>query len=163
MGNKIKINERVYSLAHQYNIEQTRTHDIISAYIEYTKVMLINGYKVDIFGLVTIVPDNISAEYTTTLAYECKHIADDLAISFNTVFVIIQEYINSMIDDLLNNRPIEIRGLLNAKPIVEEDKVVKVHTNISSQFKYRLREQSECVTSVRVHTHKLLKYTISVA
>ena len=158
---KMSLNTRVYILASKYGIEQTKVHMIITGYIDYCKEMLYQGYRVDILGLASLIPKELKEDCMTTLAYECKHLANKLKLPSHTVYVIVQEYINSLIDDVLNGVPIEVRGLFSVVPINDGQQVTKVHSVISSQIKEHLKERDTKVTSIRIHTHKLLKYKVS--
>lgn len=160
---KMSLGARVYVIAEKYNIEQVKVHTIINSYISYCKDLLLSGHKVDIFGLASITPDVIIDEYATTLAYDCKLISKDLYLPSHTVYVIVQEYINSLIDNILSGKEVDVRGLFSVHPLssLENDKVTKIHTAISSQLKIKLGTMDTPVTSVRVHTHKLLKYAIN--
>lgn len=161
MKAKMGVNARVFNIAEQYNLEMTKVHSIITSYIDYCKRLAMNGYKVDILHLVSLVPDVIKNKYAVTLAYECKVIADMIALPQHTVYVIIKEYINSLRDDVLSGRPIEVRGLFSMYPTCDENgKVILIHSAISSQVKEHLKRCNTDVSSIRVHTHKLLKYSI---
>ena len=157
---KMPLNDRICLLAKKYNIEQTKVHSILTAFTDYCKEMLYNGYRVDLIGLASLIPDNERTGLTTTLAYECRDIAKQLSLPNHTVYVIVQEYLNSLIEDILKGRPIEIRGILSIVPINNGEKVIKVHSVISSQIKEHLKEKNTGVTSIRIHTHKLLKYNV---
>lgn len=157
---KMALSDRVYLLANKYDIEQNKVHTIITAYIDYCKNMLYKGYRVDMMGLVSLIPDREKTGLTTTLAYECRDIAQQLKLPNNTVYVIIQEYLDSLKEDVLKGKPIEIRGLLSVFPINDGEKVTKVHSVISSQMKEHLKEKTTDVSAIRIHTHKLLKYSV---
>lgn len=162
--NKVSLGARVYNIAEQYGIEQTKVHMIINTYIDYCKYRVIHGYRVDILGLASLVPNRVVSNYKYTLAYECNFIADYLKLPQYTVFVIINEYINSCIDDIMSGKNVVLRGLFSVFPIRDDtDKVVKAQSSISSQLKKYLAEEDTCVTSIRVHTHKFLKYNIKVS
>lgn len=158
---KMSLNTRVYMLANKYGLEQNKVHMIITGYIDYCKEMLYQGYRVDILGLASLIPNELREDCMTTLAYECKYLAEQLKLPSHTVYVIVQEYINSLIDDVLNGKPIEVRGLFSVVPINDGKQVVKIHSVISSQVKEHLKERETFVTSIRIHTHKLLKYKVS--
>ena len=161
---KMSLAVRVYQLADQYNIENTKVHTIVSSYIEYCKSLVLSGYRVDIIGLASVIPDVEVSDYNFTLAYECRELSKTLGLPAHTVYVIIQEYINSLISDVLSGKPIEMRGLLCVAPLFnEEGVVVKARSSISSQLKKKLDDMNTSVTSMRVHTHKLLKYNIRMS
>ena len=155
------INLRVYNIASQYGLEMTKVHSIITSYIEYCRGLALNGFKVDFLNLVSLVPDIVKNKYGVTLAYECKVIANQLALPQHTVYVIVKEYLNSLREDVLNGRPIEVRGLFSMYPTCDENgKVVLVHAAISTQMKSYIKKYNTGVKSIRVHTHKFLKYSI---
>lgn len=161
MQKKLPLSCRVYRIAERYNVEQTKTHLIINSYIDYCKETLLNGHVIDFLGLVSVIPDKCSDRVRVTTAYECKTISDSIGLPWYTVFSIVDEYLDSLKEDLLNGIDIEIRGLLNMHPIRNEDgEITGIHSAISSQIRDRIRAGGTYVDSVRVHTHKLLKYNL---
>ena len=48
---------RVWIISDKYNIEQTQVHKIISSYISFCRELLLSGYEVTFFNLVTMIPD----------------------------------------------------------------------------------------------------------
>lgn len=160
MLDKTMLVMRVYNIASQYNINQATVHKIINSYINYCKDLLRNGIKVNIFGLCSLVPDYESCSLNNTLAYDCKVLADSIGLPSNTVFVIINEYLTSIEEEVLDGKTATIRGLVTFKPIEKENSGV-VHSSISLSFRNSLLSDDLKVKSVRVHTSKLLKYKIS--
>lgn len=157
MYRKQSIAARVYNIAEQQGIYQTTVHTIISSYIDYCKVLLLSGHKVDFFGIATIVPDVIVDDYNTTLSYDCSRLAEQLHLPYNTVFIIIREYLYSIMEDIFLGRNAEIRGIVTMKPIKEDGVICKVHASMSVSLK-NLIDSSDCViSSARVHTYKLLR------
>ena len=76
MLDRTRIGCQVWHIAKQYNITMTSVHDIINSYIAYCKGLVAKGERVELFGLVSIVPNVITSDYTTTLAFECEKVAD---------------------------------------------------------------------------------------
>lgn len=152
---------RVYAIAEKYNITQVTVHSIINNYFSYCKDLLLSGAVVNIVGLVSIVPDVILVEYNTTLAYECKGIANKLGLPQHTVYVIIKEYLDSVREDILNGKSAELRGIVTLHPLYENGKLVKVHSAISLSIKKLIATSNTRIKSARVHTSKMLKSDIS--
>jgi len=157
---KTSIAIKVYVIAEEYGVPRTIVKSIISSYIDYCKDLILHGERVDFVGLVSVVPDVQVETYNSTLAFECTKLADVLGIPYNTVFIIIREYINGLIDELLNGKSVEIRGIVTMKPYYENDKIGGIHASISTSIKKALSLINSPVSSVRVHTHKLLKYNL---
>lgn len=157
MDDRTRIGIQVWIIADKYNIPQTTVHSIINNYLSYCKDLLVKGEKVDFFGLVSVVPNYISNSFSTTLAYNCKKVADMLAIPSHTVYRIMEAYINDAIENIQKGVTIEIRGIVVCKPIYEDGKVRKIHSNISQSLKNILVDTETNVTSLRVHTYKSLK------
>lgn len=163
MDDRTRIGIQVWIIADKYNISQTTVHTIINSYLAYCKELLINGERVDFYGLVSIVPDTLSTNYSTTLAYNCSIIADRLGLPSYTVYRIMQAYIEDAIENIQNGVTVEMRGLVVCKPIYENRRVTKVHSNISQSLKNILTSESTNVKSLRVHTYKVLRDTLSNA
>lgn len=160
--NRYSISERVQILADRFEITQVVVHKVINAYLLYCKNELAHGKQVEYFGLVTLVPDVVKDTFISTLAFDCTIIADAMKLPQYTVYTIINEYLASMREDVLNGRDAEIRGLVVLRPIFDEEtnKVIRVHANASTTLKQYLEKNSTEVTSVRAHTHKFLKNDI---
>lgn len=158
---KLILGCRVYRIADKYNITQVAVHSIIGRYIEYCRGLLVKGVVVNVFGLVDIVPDKILLSYNTTLAYECRGIADSLGLPSHTVYIIIKEYLDSLREDVLNGKPAELRGLVTIHPLYENGRLIRIHSAISLSIKKLLRNSNTSVESVRVHTCKALKHDIN--
>lgn len=161
MDDRTRIGIQVWIIADKYNISQTTVHTIINSYLSYCKELLVNGERVDFYGLVSIVPDTLSTNYSTTLAYNCSIIADRLGLPSYTVYRIMQAYIEDAIENIQNGVTVEMRGLVVCKPIYENRRVTKVHSNISQSLKNILASKSTNVKSLRVHTYKVLRDTLS--
>lgn len=161
MDDRTRIGIQVWIIADKYNISQTTVHTIINSYLAYCKELLVNGERVDFYGLVSIVPDNLSTNYSTTLAYNCSIIADRLGLPSYTVYRIMQAYIEDAIENIQNGVTVEMRGLVVCRPIYENRKVTKVHSNISQSLKNILVSENTNVKSLRVHTYKVLRDTLS--
>lgn len=156
MEQKTQLGVRVYAIAKQYGIEYTMVHNIITEYIEYCKAELLSGRVVDFVGLVSIIPDTILSDYKSTMAYECSFVAKDLSLPQHTVYVVIRAYLDDLLDDISKCKTASIRGIVNIHPIQKDGKLTNIHSAISSSFKDNILKDSP-ITSVRVHTSKLLK------
>lgn len=161
MDDRTRIGIQVWIIADKYNISQITVHTIINSYLSYCKELLVNGERVDFYGLVSIVPDTLSTNYSTTLAYNCSIIADRLGLPSYTVYRIMQAYIEDAIENIQNGVTVEMRGLVVCRPIYENRRVTKVHSNISQSLKNILASENTNVKSLRVHTYKVLRDTLS--
>lgn len=157
MDDRTRIGIQVWVIADKYNIPQTTVHTIINSYLSYCKDLLVQGERVDFFGLVSVVPNVINNNFSTTLAYNCEKIADMLALPQHTVYRIMEAYIEDAIESIQKGATIEIRGIVVCKPIYENGKVSRIHSNISQSLKNILVSNDTNVTSLRVHTYKSLK------
>lgn len=158
---KISLYNRVYNIANKYNITQVTVHEIINSYINYCKERTLKGNVVQIYGLVTLIPDTVLSSYKTTLAYDCKILADKIGLPSNTVYHIIKEYLESIKTELQEGNNVEMRGLVSFHIAQKPSGENVVHSAISTTFrtdvfKYVVKYNTP-VNSVRVHTHKMLK------
>lgn len=157
MDDRTRIFIQVWVVADKYNIPQATVHTIINSYLKYCKDLLVAGERVDFFGLVSVVPDVINSNFSTTLAYNCERVADMLALPQHTVYRVMEAYIEDAIENIQKGTTIEIRGIVVCKPIYENGKVTKIHSNISQSLKNILINNETNVSSLRVHTYKSLK------
>lgn len=160
---KTALAARVYGIAEQYNITQVTVHNIINSYIAYCKNLLLYGRRVDFLGLVSLIPDVITNDCVVTLAYDCDILAGQLGLPEHTVFVIIREYLESLKEEVLRGKSVDIRGIVTINPRYENGVLTTVHSAISTSFRKTLCNLDTEVSSIRVHTSKLLKYRIKEA
>lgn len=159
---KRSLGVRVYRIAESKGIMQTVTHDIITSYIEYCRNLILEGYQVSFFGLVTLVPNVIVDDSLVTQAYICKKVSQKIGISYHTVYAIIAEYLKEVNDDLLDGKSVDIRRVVSLHPLRDMDDNLKtVNASISVSIKRDLNIKNGCVTSVRAHTSRLIKRSIS--
>lgn len=156
---KTMLGIRVYNIAMTYGVQKVLVNSIINSYIEYCKVQLKKGRRINLLGLCTLIPDYETDSYNSTLAYDCKVISNILGLPSNTVYIIVNEYLEDIRSEVLAGKTATIRGMVTFRPLVDEGKVCKVHSSISLSFKSLLSEGTK-VSSVRVSTSKLLKHTI---
>lgn len=161
MEDRTRIGIQVWIVADKYNIPQTTVHGIISSYLGYCKDLLIRGERVDFFGLVSIVPNVLTSRYASTLAYNAKVVGDKIGVPSHTVFRVMEAYIEDALENIHNGTTVEIRGLVVCKPIYENGAVSKIHSNVSQSLKTILVGRNTPVTSVRVHTYKCLRDSVS--
>lgn len=160
MEKKTMLGVRVYAYAEQYGIQKVVVHKIINSYIDYCKERLLNGVRINFLGLCSLIPDYEVDSFNSTLAYDCKVLSDILGIPANTVYVIINEYLSSIRDEVLDGKSASIRGIVTLKPIETNGIINKVHSSISLSFKDLLSQRDTKVTGIRVHTSKILKYNV---
>lgn len=160
MTDKRSIGSRIFILADQYNIEQVRVSSIISSYISLCRDLIVDGFEVTFSDLVTVVPDSNNVRYKTTLAYQCKKVAESCGISYHTVFAIIKGYLVFLKEDVMSGVSVDIRGIVSLHPILSDGIVTKVHSSISASIKRDIELRRGYSTNVRVHTHKVLKRSI---
>lgn len=161
-SNRYSIAKRVQLLSERFNITQNVVHKVIKTYLGYCKNELAQGRQIEYFGLVTLIPDVITDTFISTLAYDCVILAEELKLPQYTVYTIINEYLLSMREDVLNGREAEIRGIVILRPILDENsrEIINVHANTSTTLKSYIESKNTSVTSVRAHTHRFLKNDI---
>ena len=160
MIRKTSLGRRVYCLADDNNIEQTLVSKIINSYISICRQDLLEGHVINFLGLVSMIPDYITSNYTATMAWYAKKVSENLSIPYHTCLLVIKGYTQSMIDDLMSGKPIDIRSIVSLHPVTEDGVLCKVHASISTSIKEDLTIKNGVVTSVRAHTCKLLKHNV---
>lgn len=157
MEDRTRIGIQVWTIADKYSIPQSTVHSVISSYLSYCKSLLVSGERIDFLGLVSVVPNYISNNFSTTIAYNCSRVADMLSLPSHTVYRIMDAYIEDAIESIQQGTTIEIRGIVVCTPIYVDGKVSKIHSSISQSLKNILIGSDTRVTSMRVHTYKSLK------
>lgn len=157
MEERTRIGIQVWIVADKYNIPKKTVHEIISSYLDYCKVLLVRGERVDFFGLVSIVPDVVVNRYASTLALNSSVVGRKIGVPEHTVFRVMEAYIEDAIEGIQKGTTVEIRGLVVCKPIFENGVVSKIHSNVSQTLKSLFVGEHTPVSSVRVHTYKCLK------
>ena len=156
--NRIYLSVRVYSIAEKYKINKNTVKTIIINYIDYMKERLLNGERIDFFGLVYVEPNVIVNTHRITLGYVCKKIADDIGIPQHTVYIIVREYLESLKEGLAQGKSAEIRGIVTLHALRASDNTLIIHSAISVTIKKYIETNTDCVIDyVRVHTYKGLK------
>lgn len=162
MLDRTRLGISVYELAEQFNISQTSVKKIITSYLGYCKEQILEGNRVDFFGLVSLVPelDEPITQFSSTLAYNCREVAHRLGLSEYAVYSIMKAYIDLAIDHIKAGTTVELRGLVVVTPLKEDGKLTKVHSSISQTIRGILDSQETKVKRVRVHTSKDLRVAI---
>lgn len=160
MDDRTSIGNQVWDIADKYAIPQSTVHSVISSYLAYCKDLLVSGERVDFLGLVSVVPNYISSDFSTTLAYNCSKIASRLSLPSHTVYRIMDAYVEDAIASVQQGITVEIRGIVVCTPIYVDGKISKVHSSISQSLKNILVGSETKVTSLRVHTYKSLKQKV---
>ena len=157
---KRSLGTRVWIIADKYGIEQTKVHSIITSYISFCRDLLLSGNEVTFFNLVTMTPDYIVSDYRTTFAYQCKMVSESSGVSYYTVYSIVREYLDFLQEDIMSGNSVDIRGIVSLHPLCKDGVVVKVHSSISTSIKRDLSILNGDVSSIRAHTHNMLKHAI---
>lgn len=151
---------RVYTIAYNLNIEIALVDRIVKAYLTYCKEELSRGHRVNLCGLVVIVPDYEVYDYKTTLAYRCKQIADENALPRYTVFQVVQGYLKTIEDDVFHGKSANIFGLCTIQPLYQGGIVTRVHSSISQSLQEYLADYGN---HARVFTNKVFKRKVKGA
>ena len=117
------------------NIPIDRVKKIINGYIDYCKDLLRAGYEVNFLGLCKITPNNLRSAYNTTLAYDCLQVSRRVAIPYNTVFTVIDSYLESLRADLASYDDVNLRGLCTLRIISTSEGCYTVHSKASTKLK----------------------------
>lgn len=146
---------RMVQIARGYSIPKTMVHQSIIDFVNICNDMLSNHYRVEIPNMVTIIPED-EQEYNATFAYIIYRLADKEGLPTNSVYTIIETYLDSVKKDLLRGENSGIRGLVRFS-ISQVEKGYSVQTSISNIY----REKSD--VPVRVHTARQFKSDVNEA
>lgn len=159
--NKQPLNNRLRPIAENLGLSYSGVKDIVADFVTVCQSLLLSGYRVEIPCVVSVVPD-VEKEYNVTFAYICYKIADLEKRPRESVYIVINEYINSILKSLVTDKtPVDIRGLVTLKPfgVYGTDEYV-VHGSISTTFKDKIKAADTTISSVRVHTARQLRNKI---
>lgn len=158
MVERTSISIQVYTLAEKYGVTKVMVQDILRCYLDYCRDLILQGWRVDFPGVVSLVPDVIVSEFCTTLAFECEKVANALMLPSHTVYSIVKAYIDDIKDNVLGGTISVIRGIVVIKPISDLDgNLITVHSNISQSLRHKLEKMDTPVTSIRVHTSRAFR------
>lgn len=154
---KLSLDSRRWRIADELNIEQTKVKLIIDRYVSLCREDLLNGHVVQIFGLVTLVPNVRVDDFVATTAWYSKVISRMETIPYYTVLQTIKWYIDSMQRTLLKGKDVTIPRLVGLYSLRTVNNTYKVRSQISETVSKEISMGCRCVTAVRVHTNKLFK------
>ena len=163
MLDRTRINISVYEIAEEFHISRASVKSIIKSYFKYCKEQVLLGYRIDFFGLVSIVPesDEVMERFSTTLAYNCREVAQRTGVSEYVVYSIMKAYTDSAIESIKAGTIVELRGLVVITPICDSNgKIIKVRSSISQTIRGTLSDGNTSVKRIRVHTSRDLKTAI---
>jgi len=156
--NRTKIGIQVYNIAESYGVTHVMVSDILQCYLGYCRELLLAGYRVDFYGLVSLIPTPLVSDRETTMAYECSKVAEVLGLPSATVIAIISAYIEDCIFSVKSGVIAEIRGLVTMRPLLENGVVTRVRASISTYFKGQIESKDDLdLVRVRAHTYKSLR------
>ena len=153
--NKTSLVEDIYTLSFKFSYPLDKVRKIIASYFNYCKDQLKKGYEVNISNLCTLIPVDLQARYSTTLAYDCLQIARQTGTPYNTVFTIVDEYLSGVYDAMLiDNADINLRGLCTLRIVQDTDSGYTIHGHISKALasegiQARLRTNKYLMKQVR--------------
>ena len=158
MVDKRSFRAKVYEVAEELGIEQTKVIRIISSYFDYCRHDLYCGRIVRILGFAYIEPNVIFDDFINTTAMYCKMVSENSNVTYHTVREVMRTYFEVCKADLLNGKSVDFRTLCTLHPIVDqENRVVKVHVSLSALIFSRLDTELSGVTSARAHLCKVFK------
>lgn len=152
------LSEKIFILLNETNLPKKSVKDIIKRYLSYRKMEILEGREVLFKGIVSVVPTP-SVDGASTIGSVAKLISLDLGIAYNTVFSVINRFMDIQYEQLSMGRPVDFKGIVRIKPIIKDGVISSIHSVTSSS----LREDANyigCVQSVRVYTAKSLKQNI---
>lgn len=152
------LSEKICILLSETNLPRKTVKDIISRYLAYRKLEILEGKEVLFKGIVSIVPTP-SIDGASTIGMVAKTIAIDLGVAYNTVFSVINRFMDIQFEQLSMGRPVDFKGIVRIKPIVEDGVITTIHSVASSSLKEDI-SYTEGVESVRVYTSKSLRQNI---
>lgn len=159
---KLFLHNRIYQIAHKVNLTQVDVRNIITSYVDLLKEELVSGRKIQIPNIVFITPDVLNDTSVATLACHAKVLSERLSITYYSVFLILDEYIKSIIRDLEEGRVVNIYSLLTLKPLrCKGGTDMTVHANISGTLKDSKENVLSENLNFRTSINKLIKWRIS--
>lgn len=154
MSERTALITRVWKIATRLNISQARVDIIVKSFLKFCREQLKSGHRVDIEGVVTVVPDYEVCDYWETFSYKCMLVSEEVNEPIETVTQVLRGYIDTVKKDLLSGIPANIYGILTITPYNENGVITRVHSAISQSLQEELRLVNN---HARVHTNKMYK------
>lgn len=152
------LSEKICILLNETNLPKKHVKEIINRFLAYRKYEILEGKEVLFKGIVNIVPTP-SVDGASTIGVIAKSIACDLGIAYNTVFSVINRFMDIQYEQLSKGRPIDFKGIVRIKPIVKDGVISTVHSVASSSLREDALYEKD-INSVRVYTSKSLRQNI---
>lgn len=152
---------QVYQMAHELKVDQVAVRRIILSYLDICREDVLTGHIVRFLGLATLVPNPILSNQIKTGAYYCKLVSEKTRYPYFTVQGVMSCFFERLRDGLYENKPCDLRRLCTLHPVVENGVVVSAHVSISRSIKEELYTKNSGVISVRAHTCKLLRHSVT--
>lgn len=153
------LSEKVFQLTNELKIPRKTVKELLSAFIFYKKLEVLSGKEISIKGLVNIVPEPLIDSGISTLGYTAKVLAREYNIPYNSVFTILNRFIDIQMEQLRMGNPVDFRGIVKIKPIIENDIIKAIHSSVSVSLTTDVGWE-ENISSCRVYTSKLLKQNL---
>lgn len=161
MVEKESFNKKIFDLSQQYNIPYALVYRIISSYITNCKALLVSGYIVQIFGMITVVPSEVVSDEVHTLAYQCRQISKEQSYPYITTITLIRGYLDGIRNDLFAGRPSGIKGFIQLKPLLHSDGSVTLYGSTAAALKTYLKSVRGQEFSARAFTFKFLRSEVA--
>lgn len=150
---------RVYNVAQSFGITMTSVREIIDSFVSECRLTLKSGSVLRLGDLATIRPNIIKTEYVPTLGYLSKLVADKKGLPYYTVYSVVNEYLNTVKDDILAGKNADIRKLVSFHSISLGFEQFKVNCVLSASVRNDLRS-CDVPMSARVSFSKILRSMI---
>lgn len=130
---------RVYAIAEGYGITKTSVREIVNAFTDEARQVLLDGSILRIGELAVIRPKNITNTYIPTMGYLSKKVSDKTGLPYHTVYSVIDAYLDTVKNEILSGRSADIRKLISFHVIFTVDGKVKVNCALSASVRNDLR------------------------
>lgn len=107
--------EQVNTISYNLNIPKVLVHEVLTTYINMLSEKISNGEPARFLNICHIRVDGVKETKHETLAYTATELAKKLNQSSVVVGRILENYEESIIEDLKNGYSYNIRGLVNLK------------------------------------------------
>lgn len=151
----------VYEVAEKKGIQQTTVKLIIETFLADCVDDIKRGLEVKILGLVTIKPLPRFSNEVKTFALRCKGVATILNLPYFTVYYVLREYVDILVDELYRGNLATMRGLVKIYPSVVDRKLTNVYCLINPKLKEALYNGDTGVKSARSHICRYLRREVA--
>lgn len=150
----LRITDLVELYSTKLDIPKIKIDTILKTYIQLCKQYLNKGVPISIPNICVLEDKNKE----TTMYISTGYILQEISTQTNYPILLVNTVISSMFQDIkrsliIENKPVELRGLVTLKPKINEDNSLSIHVATSSS----IRNKNTELNHIRAYTCSWLR------